>query len=233
MLKFVGKTTYWYMIDAEGTCTCICAAYLHSCQPSQNIQDAPGTSPHVLVVSRITWFSSNVPESSLVAYIIMRMWHKHNLSVLSNFSPYSRHGSIRSLKSVCGQPNMGMAQKFCVHSFYFLLCPGFSLALVWMWQQGVTILINRLDIGLLWHVEALVLEHSHLPFCMLLAAYKPARVYMYFQDFTGKQTSRGGKYKSKGGNPILHTRTNFQGGSTPWSLWNKCCKQCWNNSVQM
>ena len=62
------------------------------------------------------------------------MWHKHKLSILSNFGPYilmfSGRGSTRSPRSGCGRPKVGVVAKFLralrAHYIYFLLCPGLS-----------------------------------------------------------------------------------------------------------
>ena len=105
----------------------------HRCQVSRFGRDSPDIWPYVPVVSRFAWFCSIVPESSSIAQI--GVWHKHKLSILSNFGPYismfSGHGSTRSPISGCGFPNVGVVAKFsralCARYIYFLLCPGLSL----------------------------------------------------------------------------------------------------------
>ena len=85
----------------------------HSCQVSQFGRDSPGIWPYVPVVSRFTWFCSIVPESSSIAQ--MEVWHKHKLSILSNFNPYismfSGCGSMKSPKSRCGCAKVGVICK--------------------------------------------------------------------------------------------------------------------------
>ena len=88
----------WLYYRAVGTGIGYRAKYLniklHSCQVSRFGRDSPGIWPYVPVVSRFTWFCSIVPESSSIAQ--MEVWHKHKLSILSNFSPYI------SMLSGCG-----------------------------------------------------------------------------------------------------------------------------------
>jgi hypothetical protein len=99
----------------------------HSCQVSWNGWDSPGIWPHVPIMSRIAWFCSIVPEYSSIAQ--MGVWHKHKVSILSNFGPYisifSGRGCWRSPPSGRGRPKVGVARNLS-RAFYFLLCPRLS-----------------------------------------------------------------------------------------------------------
>ena len=59
----------------------------------------------------------------------------------------------------------------------------------------------------------MVLEHSHLPFYMLLIAYKPTRIYMYFRFLLAKNW----QVQIQGGNPIiyLYMENEFPRGKHP------------------
>ena len=69
-------------------CTHVCISRCCSLPPSPIVAKCPGFWPYVPVVSRFTWFCSIVLESSSIAQIHVEVWHKHKLSILSNFSPY-------------------------------------------------------------------------------------------------------------------------------------------------
>ena len=84
--------------------------------------DLAGTVPIFGPMSRFISFCSIVPESSSIAQ--MEVWHKHRLSILSNFSPYismfSECGNTESPENGCGHPKVGVANEISRG------CPGLS-----------------------------------------------------------------------------------------------------------
>jgi hypothetical protein len=59
---------------------------MHSCQVSRFGRDSPDFLANVPVVSRLAQNNTYVPEFLSIAQI--GVWHKHKLSILSNFGPY-------------------------------------------------------------------------------------------------------------------------------------------------